>query len=377
MAADYYQTLGVEKSATDEEIKRAFRRAAHKHHPDKQGGDEQKFKEANEAYQVLSDKQKRAQYDQFGQTFEGAGPGGPSAGAYGGFPFGAGYGGAGGAGFNAEDLGDLFGDLFGMGRRSRGRVRQRGDDIQLRLTLDFTEAAFGANKELEITRLAKCAVCDGTGDKSKSLKKCLTCDGLGRVREVRQTILGTISQERICHDCQGDGKVPGSPCMDCSGQGRRRATERLTVEVPAGINDEQIIKLSGQGDVGRRGTASGDLLLTIRIKPSKTFVRDGADVRTRIELEYPQLVLGDEVDIQGLQGELQLNVPAGTEPGSVLRLRGEGIPVLNGNGRGDLFVEIGQVTPRRVSREERDLLEKLAEIRGQKISRKKRRLFSK
>jgi len=372
MAADLYQTLGVEKSATDEEIKRAFRRAAHKYHPDKQGGDEQKFKEANAAYQVLSDKQKRAQYDQFGQTFDGAGPGA------GGSPFGAGFGNAGfGAGFNAEDLGEIFGDLFGMGRRARGRARHRGDDIQLRLTLDFNEAAFGVSKELEVTRLAACQTCAGTGDKQKSLKKCLTCDGLGRVREVRQTILGQIAQERICSACDGDGKIPSNPCMDCSGQGRRRAAEHITVEVPAGINDEQIIKLTGQGDVGRRGTEAGDLLLTIRLKASKTFVRDGADVRTRIELEYPQLVLGDEVDIQGLQGELRLTVPAGTEPGTVIRLRDEGIPVLNGNGRGDLFVEVGQVTPRRVSREERVLLEQLAELRGQKVSRKKRRLFSK
>ncbi|MFO0704988.1 MAG: molecular chaperone DnaJ [Candidatus Andersenbacteria bacterium] len=375
MAADYYQTLGVEKSATDEEIKRAFRRAAHKYHPDKQGGDEQKFKEANEAYQVLSNKDKRAQYDQFGQTFEGAGGGGAGAG-FGGFPFGAGFG-QGGANFNAEDLGDIFGDLFGFGRRSRARTRQRGEDIELRLTLDFNEAAFGGTKELELTRLTACAACAGTGDKNKTLKKCLTCNGLGRVREVRQTILGTIAQEKLCATCQGDGKVPSTPCMECSGQGRRRATERLTVEVPAGINDQQIIRLSGQGEVGRRGTPAGDLLLTIRIKPSKTFVRDGVDVRTRVELEYPQLVLGDEVEIAGLQGELQLSVPAGTEPGSVLRLRGEGIPVLNGNGRGDLFVEIGQVTPRRVSREERTLLEQLANVRGKKVSRKRRRLFSK
>lgn len=370
---DYYQTLGVEKTANDDEIKRAFRKAAHKYHPDKQGGDAEKFKEANEAYQVLSNKEKRAQYDQFGQTFDGAGPSG-GAGAYGGFPFG---GGGFGGNVNAEDLGDIFGDLFGFGRRSRSRPRQRGDDIELVLRLDFNEAAFGGTKEIEIKRLAACDVCAGTGDKGKSLKKCLTCDGHGKVREVRQTILGTIAQEKICGDCQGDGKIPGQPCMECSGQGRRQSTERLTVEVPAGINDEQIIRLSGQGDVGRRGTESGDLLLTVRIRPSKTFVRDGVDVKTRVELEYTQLVLGDEVDIQGLQGELSMNVPAGTEPGTVIKLRGEGIPVLNGNGRGDLFVEVGQVTPRKVSREERELLEKLASLRGLNPVKKRRRLFSK
>ncbi|MDP2587761.1 MAG: molecular chaperone DnaJ [bacterium] len=372
MAADYYNLLGVERSANEEEIKRAFRKAAHKHHPDKQGGDAAKFKEINEAYQVLSNQEKRAQHDQCGRTFDG--PGGPAAGGpgAGGYPFGAGS-----AGFSTEDLGDIFGDLFGFNRRGRTRVRQRGDDIQLILRLDFNDAAFGGTKEIELTRLTACESCAGTGDKNKAPKKCSTCDGLGKVREVRQTILGTIAQERLCQECQGDGKVASHPCMECSSQGRVRTTERLGVEVPAGIDNDQIIKLSGQGDVGRRATPAGDLLLTIRVTPSDTFVRDGADVKTHIDLEYPQLVLGDEIDIQGLQGELSLSIQSGTQPGSIVRLRGEGIPILNGNGRGDLFVEVGQVTPKKVSKEERELLEKLAHLRGQNLTRKKRRLFSK
>ncbi|MFH0830588.1 MAG: DnaJ C-terminal domain-containing protein [Parcubacteria group bacterium] len=379
MPGDYYQTLGVERSASEAEIKRAFRQAAHKHHPDKNGGDAEKFKEINEAYQVLSDKQKRAQYDQFGRTFDGAGggAGGPGAG-FGGFPFGAG-GFANSSSFDAADLGDIFGDLFGLGRRtrSRARVNMRGEDIQRELVLEFNEAAFGCKRDVTVTRLVACQTCAGTGDRKKKLSKCLTCDGLGRVREVRQTILGTIAQERICGTCEGDGKIPSNPCPDCSAQGRRRVTEQLNVEVPAGINAEQIIRLGEQGNVGRRGNPTGDLLITIRIKPSKKFAREGVDVRTRVDLEYPQLVLGDEVDIAGLEGILTLKVPAGTEPGSVVRLRGQGIPVLNGNGRGDLFVEVGQVTPRRVGSEERELLERLAAIRGSRISRKRRRLFSK
>jgi len=385
VAQDYYKVLGVERSASDDDIKRAFRKAAHAHHPDKSGGDAEKFKEANEAYQVLSDREKRQQYDQYGQTFEqarangggfpGGGYGGGAGYGAGGFPFGAG---AQAGTFTSEDLGDLFGDLFGVGRRTRTRPNRRGDDLEARLTIEFNEAAFGAKKELRINRLVACEQCKGSGDKSGKLKECPTCGGIGRVREVRQTILGQIAQERVCGSCHGDGKIPTTPCAACSGQGRRRDHETLVVDIPAGINNEQIIRLTGQGDVGRRGGESGDLLVHIDVRASTTFVREGADVKTHIELEYPQLVLGDSVQIEGLKGALKLEVPAGTEPGSVLKLRDEGAAVLGTQRRGDLYVEVGVVTPKKVSAEERTLLEKLAEVRGRKVSTKKKRrgLFS-
>jgi molecular chaperone DnaJ len=376
MSKDYYDILGVSKSASEDEIKKAFRKGAHQHHPDKNGGDAEKFKELNEAYQVLSNKEKRSQYDQYGQTFEQARANGGGAGGAGfsGFPFG---GGAQAGTFTNEDLGDIFGDLFGFGRRTRTRPVRRGDDLELSLRLEFKEAVFGVKKEIEVNRLVTCSLCNGSGDKSGALKECITCGGHGRVREVRQTILGTMAQERICGTCQGDGKIPSTPCMGCSGQGRRRDAQRLTVEVPAGINEGQIIRLTGQGDAGRRNGATGDLLLTIEVETSEKFVRDGNDVKTRVELEYPQVVLGDQIEIDGLDGRLELSVPAGTAPGKIIRLRGEGVPHLNSSRRGDLYVEVSVHTPKKVSAEERTLLERLAEIRGHKITRKKRGLFRK
>lgn len=373
MAKNYYELLGVEKNASDEDIKRAFRKAAHQHHPDKTGGDAEKFKEVNEAYQVLSSKEKRAQYDQYGQTFEqaqaqgGFGGGGFSGGAYG-FPFGQGS-----TTFTAEDLGDIVGDLFGMGRRRRARPTRRGDDIETTLLVEFEEAAFGVKKEIKIGRLTTCKSCDGTGDTKGKLVKCITCDGQGKVREVRQTILGTIAQERLCGSCHGDGQIPSQPCQECSGQGRRRHSESLDVEVPAGINEGQIIRIREQGDAGRRGGEAGDLLITVEIAPSEKFVREGIHVKTRLELDYPQLVLGDTVDLQGLDSTLEIQIPAGSAPGKVIRLRGEGIPQINGSRRGDLFVEIGLSTPKKVSSEERELLEKLASLRGRQLTKRKRR----
>ncbi|MFO0702901.1 MAG: molecular chaperone DnaJ [Candidatus Andersenbacteria bacterium] len=381
MAKNYYDILGVERNASDDDIKRAFRKAAHQHHPDKSGGDAEKFKEANEAYQVLSNRDKRQEYDQYGQTFEqaranGQGfPGGGFGGDTGGFPFGAG---AQAGTFTQEDLGDLFGDLFGFGRRRSAQPTRRGDDLEVSLTIDFNEAAFGVKKELKVNRLVPCEQCRGTGDKSGKLKDCPTCAGHGRVHEVRQTILGQIAQERTCGTCHGDGQIPTTPCAACSGQGRRRDSETLVIEVPAGINDGQLVRLTGQGDAGRRGGEAGDLLINVRARASKTFVREGADVKTRVDLEYPQLVLGDTVEIQGLLGQLKLSVPAGTEPGSVLTLHGEGATVLGAQRRGDMFVEVGIVTPKRVSPEERSLLERLAEVRGKRVvaKRKRRGLFS-
>lgn len=378
MSEDYYQILGVERGANQADIKTAFRKAAHKHHPDKQGGDAEKFKKINEAYQVLSDEQKKAQYDKFGQTFEQGNTGG--AGGFGGF--GSANGGAGGpfganANFTQADLGDLFGDLFGFGRRGgRGGVESHGEDLAIRVKLDFKEAVFGVKKNIAVNRLAKCETCAGSGDVSGKAQTCSTCKGAGRVRQMTQTILGALARERVCETCGGDGKVPQKPCTDCSGQGRRKKKEMIEVEVPAGIDIGQVLRMRGQGQAGRRGKASGDLLITVEVKSSDKFVRDGFDIKTRLELEYPQVVLGDKVELEGLAGRLELEIPAGTEPGRVIRLKGEGVPVLNGgNGRGDLFVEIDVVSPKKVSAQEKELLERFLALRGKKITKKKRTFF--
>ncbi len=373
MSKDYYEILGVKREADDAQIKSAFRKAAHKYHPDKDGGDAEKFKEVNEAYQVLSNKQKRAQYDQFGQSFNQAGgPGGPGGAAgYGGFqggPFGN-------ANFSQEDLGDLFGDLFGFGRSNRRSKAQRGEDLAVNIDLDFKEGVFGIKKDLEINRLTACDACSGSGDVSGEAKKCETCNGQGRVRQVRQTILGSMAQEQICSDCQGDGKVPEKQCAECSGQGRRKQPAKIQIDVPAGISSGQVIRLREQGHVGRRGAPAGDLLVSVTVADSDQFVREGFNITTSLELEYPQVVLGDKVEIDGLSGKLEIDIPAGTSPGRVIRLRGEGVPVLNGHGRGDLFVELNVVSPKKVSSEEKELLEAFLQARGKKIKKKKRSFF--
>ncbi len=355
MAKDYYEILGVAKDASDDDIKRAFRKLAHRHHPDKNGGDAEKFKEINQAYQVLSDKQKRAQYDQFGSAFEGAGAGGPGGG-FGGFDF-ANFGGGGAQQFDFGDLGDIFGGVFG----SRARRRQgpiSGDDIEMTATLDFMEAVRGTQKQLRIFKRMNCTHCHGNGaEPGTPIVTCTECEGRGQIRTVRQTILGAFQQVTTCPKCRGEGKSAQKPCGQCGGDGRVRDYDTFTVKIPAGIDDGQTIQLDGRGEAGEKGGSAGDLYLRIQVKEHKIFKRDGYDVLSKVPISFRQAALGDKIQVPGLEGEEIFKIPAGTQTGTVFKLRGKGIAHLNSNRRGDQLVEVVVTTPTKLSREQKRALE--------------------
>jgi len=350
---DYYEVLGVSKTASEDEIKRAFRQQAKKYHPDLNPGDkeaEAKFKEVNEAYEVLSDATKRSQYDQFGHAASQPG-------------FGGGYG---GAGFDGFDMGDIFesffgGSPFGGGRRaSNGPVR--GNDLEVTVTLTFEEAAFGCKKEFTVNRQEPCDTCSGTGAKPGTEKKtCSACNGTGQTRQVRQTILGQTVSVGPCPQCHGEGSIIEQPCESCHGTGRRYKRRTMTVDVPAGIDDGQSINLRGEGDPGQRGGANGDLYVHIRMLPHALFVRQGYDVYCDIPVRYAQAVLGDELELPTLHGNVKYKIPEGTPSGKVFRLRNQGIQKLRSNVRGDMYVKINVEIPTKLSRQQRDLLRKFDE----------------
>ena len=350
MAKDYYQILGIVKGASDEEIKKAFRVLAHKYHPDKEGGDEAKFKEINEAYQVLSDPKKKAQYDQFGQTFDQGGPGG-----FGGF---GGFGGQ-NVNFDMGDLGEMFGDMFGMGRGG-GRGRARGKDIEVNVTISFAEAAFGVEKTIELYKPVICATCSGTGvPPGVKTHQCKTCGGQGRVRQVQRTILGSFEAVATCPDCRGTGSIPDQTCKDCGGAVVRREKTSVTVKIPAGINDGETIRLPGQGEAAGRGGDPGDLYLHVRMRPDERFERDGFDVYSDLEVPFSEAALGVERKVETLDGELTVKVPAGVQSGAEIRLKGRGVTRLQSSGRGDHYVRVTVRTPEHLSKKARQLLEDL------------------
>lgn len=344
MGKDYYKILEVEKSASKDEIKRAFRKKAHEHHPDK-GGDQQKFKEINEAYQVLSDETKRQQYDQFGQTFDGAGPG------FGGFGGGQGFGGV-----NFEDLSDIFGDFFGGGG-GRGRV-QRGEDILIDISLTFKESIFGTEKEVTITKNNPCERCAGVGaEPGTSMKTCATCEGKGFTIGVQRTMLGAVQMRQACATCHGEGEVPETPCTTCNGSGTVYGRKTLRVDIPAGIEDGMRIRVRGEGEsIGTSGE-DGDLYLRIHVEGDKRFERKGTHLFTKKTIGFTQAALGCTVEVDSVDGKVKLKVPAGVQSGERLRLKGKGVP--DGRGRGDQYVEIRVVTPTKLSRKQRKLFEEL------------------
>jgi molecular chaperone DnaJ len=349
---DYYEILGIDRNASQDEIKKAFRKKAQEFHPDKKSGDEKKFKEVNEAYGVLRDEKKRAQYDQFGQ----AGPGGGAAGAgggFGGFDFGGFQ--QGGVEF---DINDLFGDFFGGGRRESRR--RRGADISVELELDFAESVFGADKEFTITKNSECGTCDGTGDAKKQPQKCSTCNGNGQVSQVQQTIMGTIQRQTICPDCNGRGSVPKNKCTKCSGSGIAREQEDIRVHVPAGIEDGQQLRMAGKGEAIAGGEA-GDLYILVRVKPSKQFEKVGNDLKTDLQVSIPEAVLGANKKVATVDGEVKIKVPAGTTHGSLLRVKGEGVGAKDSR-RGDMYVQIAIEVPKKLSKEEKKLYEELENL---------------
>ena len=352
---NYYDILGVKKSASADEIKKAFRRLARKHHPDA-GGDEEKFKEINEAYEVLSDTEKRAQYDQYGQYFGGQAP--PGAGA----PGGAGW--PGGTQVNV-DLGDLFGDLFGgagggFGGRAPGPQPRRGRDVQVNLDLSFEAALTGTSAQVQIERAETCSMCKGTGAKpGTSRTQCKTCKGSGSVSQGQ----GMFGFARACPTCGGEGTVIEQPCSACRGQGQVVRMKPVTVNVPAGATDGGKLRFKGQGESGDAGGPAGDLYVVTRIKKHPYFARDGADVLLELPVTVSEAALGAQITVPTPDGaKVKLKVPAGTQSGKTLRVRGKGAPKLKGGGHGDLRVKVRVVVPEHLSDEQRELYEQLAEV---------------
>ncbi len=356
MAKDYYVILGVSKTASDDDIKKAFRRLAHTHHPDK-GGDAVRFKDINEAYQILSDKKKRAAYDQFGSAaFEqgGAGPG--PGGGFGGFDF---------SGFDGQDfgdLGDVLGEMFGFGGRRGGRSGQpaRGKDIEVDVSLTFREVAFGVEKVIRLYRHTQCSRCHGDGAESGStVKTCATCKGEGQVRQLRQTMFGTMQTVATCQDCHGRGKKPEKMCTLCRGTGLERREEDVRLPIPAGIASEEAIRVSGQGEGAPYGGIPGDLFIRVRVQADPVFRREDHDVLSEKTVPFTLLALGGKIDVPILDGQISIDIPAGTPSGTTFTLRGKGIPYLRSSGRGNHRVTVILDTPRKLQREQRELLERL------------------
>jgi molecular chaperone DnaJ len=373
MAKNFYDTLGVSKSASTDEIKRAYRKLAHQYHPDKGKGNEDKFKEVNEAYQVLSNAEKRGQYDQYGQTFEQAQRNG-GAGGYGGFggqgnPFGAGFDFSGfGQGGGVEwDLGDIFGDIFGA-RDQRAQRRTRGIDLEMELTLKFEEAVFGVEKTLELEKKDKCPTCRGDGaEPGTKVITCPKCHGQGQIRTQRRTIFGNIQSSVSCDRCDGMGKVPETPCHTCKGSGVLRQKKTIQVKIPAGIDNGQRIRVSGEGEVGYRDTNPGDLYLVVRVQPHPDFKRDGYSLYRDVPISFAQAALGAKANVQTLDGEIELKIPAGTQSGKVFRVGGKGVPHINSSRRGDLFVTARVIVPNKLTKKESELLQKLAGLEGETV----------
>jgi molecular chaperone DnaJ len=361
---DYYEVLGVSKGASEDELKKAYRSLAKKYHPDMNPDNkeaEEKFKEVSEAYGVLSDAEKRARYDQYG--FAGVDPN-----------FGAG---GGDGGFGGFDFGDIFSSFFGGGmgggRASRESMRQRGEDVRVRVTLSFTEAAFGVKKTISYNRVEKCPDCSGSGaKKGTSPETCPVCHGAGEVRTQQRTPFGIMQSSKVCDKCHGTGKIVKNPCGNCSGKGYIRITKKLDVSIPAGIDDGQRVVLRGQGNDGRNGGSAGDLIIFVAVQEHDVFERDGNDIYCEIPLDFAQAALGAEIDIPTLEGKMQYNIPEGTQSGTVFTVSGKGIPRVNGRGRGDLRFRVNVEVPKNLSATQKDLLRQFADACGtQNYSRRK------
>jgi molecular chaperone DnaJ len=344
---DYYEVLGVPRNASDEEIKRAFRKLAFQYHPDrnKELGAEEKFKEINEAYQVLSDPEKRRRYDRYGQVdMEG------------GFPD-----------FGFGGLGDIFESFFGgFGTpfsRTAQRVPQKGDSLQSHLTLSFKEAVFGCKKEVEIPRIEFCPSCHGIGSEpGTNPETCPDCRGTGQVRRVQQSIFGRYTSTITCSRCGGNGTVISNPCSQCQGRGRIKVKRKIRVNIPAGVDEGYRLRLDGEGCVGLYGGPPGDLYVTLSVKPHNLFHRDGSDILYELSINFAQAALGDEVKVPSLDGKVDLKIPPGTQNGKTFRCKGQGIPYIDGRGRGDLLVKVSLITPQHLDKNQRRLFEELAKV---------------
>lgn len=360
MSKDYYSILGVEKGASKEEIKKAFYKLAHKYHPDKKEGDEKKFKEVNEAYQTLSDDGKRAQYDQFGSNYANMGGfgGGQGAGGFGGFEgfdF-SGFQGGFGQGGMEFDLNDIFSDFFGGGGRAQ---KKRGRDISTEIEITFAESIFGVKKKVYLTKVSACKTCSGKGAKpGTKMDTCKTCHGKGKVAEAKRTILGTIQSTRVCDNCLGKGEIPKDPCDTCKGKGVHKGEEEINISVPEGVNNGDTLRMSGAGEAVSGG-AAGDLYIKLRVKPHPTLKREGNDLYTTLDIKLTEALLGSKRTIETLDGTLEVSIPEGLAVGEILRIKGKGVPYAGR--RGDLMIRLSIKMPNKLSKKERELVEKLKE----------------
>jgi len=358
---DYYQILGISRSASVEEIKKAYYKLAHKYHPDKGSGDEKKFKEINEAYQVLSDKEKRSQYDRFGQVFEGG-----AAGAEPGSDFVWNWGRSGeDSEFDFGDLGEMVEEMFGFGRTQGQRKRdlRRGKDIEVDLEIPLEETLRGRERDISLYKMIFCLRCQGQGaEPGTSVKECFSCRGTGQVQQIRRTFFGSFTRSVICPECGGEGKKPEKPCNVCKGEGRIKGQENIKIFIPAGVDSNQVIKVEGRGEAGRRGGKPGDLYIRIFIKKHPIFKRKGDDLYISLPIFFSQAALGEEIEAPTLEGsKILLRIPSGTESGKILRISNKGIPHFSGYGRGNLYFELVVKTPKKLTKRQRDLLEKLKE----------------
>ena len=371
---DYYEVLGLSKGASDDEIKKAYKKQARKYHPDLNPDNkeaEEKFKEVNEAYEVLSDPNKKSRYDQFGHA--GVDPN-----------FGAGgYGGGFDGGFDFGDLGDIFGSFFGGGfggggRRTNPNAPQRGESIRLSLSITFEEAAFGCEKDVTVERMDQCGTCHGNGCAPGTTPEvCPDCHGTGQVQVRRQTPMGVFATTSPCGRCGGKGKIIHQPCSDCKGTGTVRKRKTIKASIPAGIDNGQTISIRGQGHAGKNGGPAGDLLITITVKPHDLFRREGTSVLCDAPITFAQAVLGAELEIPTIDGKVKYDLPEGTQSGTTFRLKGKGIPSINGRGRGDQYVTVYIETPKNLNKEQKEALRKFAEAVGDTNYEERRKFFKK
>ena len=356
---DYYEVLGLSKGASDDEIKKAYRKLAKENHPDLHPGDkacEERFKEIGEAYEVLSDPDKKARYDQYGHAaFD------PNSG------FGGGFDGFGDFGDLGDILGNIFGGFGGFGgsTRQQRNAPQRGESLRVRLAISFEEAAFGCSKEITVPRIEDCDDCGGTGCKpGTSPETCPDCGGAGEVRVQQRTPFGVMASTTPCRRCGGTGKLVKNPCPSCGGKGKVRKQRTISVNIPAGIDDGQTISLRGQGHAGANGGPKGDLLITVSVKAHPRFERDGSSILFEMPISFVQAARGAEVEVPTLDGKVKYTIPEGTQTGTTFRLRGKGIPYLNGSGRGDQYVTVNIETPKNLNKEQKELLRKFGEATG-------------
>ena len=370
---DYYEVLGIDKSASASEIKKAYYKLAKKYHPDINPGDkdaEKVFKEINEAYAILSDDEKKAKYDQYGHAaFENGGAG---AGGFGGFG-------------DFGDIGDIFSSFFGGGGfggfgggGNRRNAPQRGDDVYTRINISFEEAVRGCKKDISFARIQKCSDCSGSGAKAgSSVETCKKCGGSGQIRVQQRTMLGMMQTMRECDECRGKGKIIKEPCTNCRGTGYVKVSKTFSVTIPAGINDGQSISIAGMGNEGRNGGPAGDLIIAVGVRPHAVFERDGMDVYCEVPINYWEAVLGDEIEIPTLEGKEKFTIPEGTQTGTTFTLKGRGINRVNSSSRGNLYIIVKVEVPKNPNSKQKEILHQLAESYGDKVKTKRESFFKK